>query len=281
MKFQSQISELLIKKTPYFRGYCLILSNIFRILPFSPIATFVLKNKIEVNLNARNRTQLALIKNSDFEKGLIDFYFANIVPGDIVFDVGANWGYFTNLFSKLVENTGMVVSLEANEKTFQKLLKTIVNHKLVNVIPLFFAISNKIGEIVKINLPWYRNDTGAFIASNLNGNVMTQSIDNIWNLLGKPKVKLMKIDIEGFEPLALRGAKEFLTEGVTDFAIVEISEWSLERCGISYLEIYKLMLEFGFIYTYSAHDDEVFQPIIGEDYRFNCNVLFAKSLPKL
>lgn len=56
----------------------------------------------------------------DFETNIMKNY---IKEGDIVIDVGANIGYFTLLFSKLVGENGKVFAFEPESKNFELLKK--------------------------------------------------------------------------------------------------------------------------------------------------------------
>ena len=278
MEFESNLTKFLVQKIHYFRGYTLIISSFLKVFPVSSLVKIKVIDK-SIYLDAKYRSQLGILKNNNFEKGLLNFYEKNIKPNDIIFDVGCNWGYFTMIFSELVKEGGKVFSFEANFNTYKVFLKTINKHRLTNVIPFFNAISSQKGEKVSISLPWYKNDTGGFIKSEPEqGTVLTQSLNNIWNLIGKQKVKCVKIDIEGFEPLALLGGEEFFKNGVTDFVIIEISDWSKKRCGISHEEIFTMMKEYGYKYIYFAENDDAFKQVDANEMKVNCNVLFSKSI---
>jgi FkbM family methyltransferase len=278
--FNSNIAKFLIQNIPYFRGYTFLISGVLNILPISSIVNIEINSDI-IHLDAKYRSQLAIIKNSSFEKGLLNFYLKNIAKGDVIFDIGSNWGYFTTLFSRLVTSTGKVVSVEANYQTFRILLNTVRRHSLINVTPYYNAISDNSGQLVQLKLPWYKNDTGGFIERVDSGSILTQTLDNIWFLTGKQQIKCVKMDIEGFEPLAIRGGYEFLKNGVTDFVLVEISSWSERRCGISHKEIFTEMRELGFKHIYFAENEDSFREVGKDEIKVDCNVLFAKSKPKL
>ena len=74
------------------------------------------------------------------EKNEQIFYIKNVNPGNVVFDVGANIGELTLLFSKFVGNNGQVHSFEPTPTTFEKLssIMQVTNRK--NVILNNFAV---------------------------------------------------------------------------------------------------------------------------------------------
>lgn len=56
-----------------------------------------------------------------FEEGLSAFLLSEVKAGDVVYDVGAHYGYFSLLASYLVGPTGQVHSFEPTPETFQML----------------------------------------------------------------------------------------------------------------------------------------------------------------
>jgi len=82
----------------------------------------------------------------EFEPETVKIFQKFISPGDIVFDVGANIGYFTMLASQLVGRRGRVVSFEP-VPYLNELLKSSANlNRFQNILPLQIALSNKQGE---------------------------------------------------------------------------------------------------------------------------------------
>jgi predicted methyltransferase len=61
---------------------------------------------------------LTWLRRGSLEKKL---YLSLVRPGDIVFDIGANQGYFTLLFSDLVGPAGYVHAFEPVPPTFARL----------------------------------------------------------------------------------------------------------------------------------------------------------------
>ncbi len=77
--------------------------------------------------------RLELILGS-YEEDTVAFMRQIVKPGMTVVDVGAHVGYYTRLFSKLVNGTGQVISFEPHPKTFNVLRRNTAG--LANVTPL-------------------------------------------------------------------------------------------------------------------------------------------------
>ncbi len=135
--------------------------------------------------------------------------------GDIVMDVGAYEGEFTILASKLVGDTGKVISIEPIKESYQKLLKNIELNGLTNVIPLKIALWDK---HKKIKMAY---DFGASHISDEKGEeIEAYMLDNLINKMKLKRINFLKADIGGVEIKMLEGAKKALmNKCIKNFAI--------------------------------------------------------------
>ena len=67
------------------------------------------------------------------------FFEKYVVPGTMVIDVGAHYGYFTTRLSKLIGANGLIVALEPNKRSQAVLRRRISRQRLNNVKILSFA----------------------------------------------------------------------------------------------------------------------------------------------
>lgn len=170
---------------------------------------------------------------------------AHLKPGMTFLDVGANIGTFSLVASKIVGPTGTVVAIEPN----------VNNVKLLEISRLLNGFNNMeihaVAADEKARLLTYNNsysngntsepdiDIGILLRSTM---VPAFSIDSILN--GR-KVDFIKIDIEGFEYNALRGASIALKDRpmiVSEFSATAVQGGAEEY--LSYL--------FGFGYNISV-----------------------------
>ena len=134
-------------------------------------------------------------------------------PGDQVLDVGANLGYFTLLAASLVGPGGHVVAVEPNELNVKLLESSRRRNGFENITVAQVAATNVI-------------ETLFLHATVGNGSVTAlgdaDSIFDTKTVPGIPldvllarrtqPIKLIKIDVEGFEYMALQGAVELLRQ---------------------------------------------------------------------
>lgn len=137
-----------------------------------------------------------------------------ITPGAVFIDVGANMGTYTLLASKRVGRTGKVVSLEPIPELFGQMAKSVRMNRLENVALLNNAAWDH-RCMVQMTSPG-KNDAGCFAVgtSGLSESMRSVSaipLDDLLDTLTTDKVDIVKMDIEGAELPALRGAGKLLS----------------------------------------------------------------------
>lgn len=156
-----------------------------------------------------------------------------IKPGDIVIDVGANIGYYTLIFAKLVGKTGKVIAFEPEPKNFEILKKNIEINNYDNVIAEQKIVSDKCGK-----MKLYLSDSGIVghrikQIENLEKCIEVESIildDYMKKLNLDGKINFIKIDVEGAEHVVLKGSKKILEKNnhlkiFTEFNREEIKKY--------------------------------------------------------
>ena len=284
LQFESRVARNVVEYFPSFRGSALAASMLFKLLPCSStVALFVAGKEFKLDLKYRSHMAYVMAGPAWNEPGVVRFVVETLKQGDMFFDLGSNWGFYAVLASVLVGDRGSVIAVEANPAPYFYLNQLLHSARIINTLAINCALSDRSGELVTLAKPWYRTDTGGFVNRKENRKkgegIVTKTLDQLWTQLGKPRVRLVKIDTEGFEPKILRGGADFMREGVTDAAVIEVSEWTLARSCIVYTEIYEFMRESGFSYYYVAGENAYVtggQYAQGTKYPVNCNVIFSK-----
>lgn len=185
-----------------------------------------------------------------------------VKDGDFVIDAGACWGDTALYFANMVGATGKVFSFEFVPRNLDVFSRNMdLNPHLKNRITL---VKNAVWESSHINV--FFSDTGPGTSVNINGEnvskVETLSIDDLVALKNIPRVNFIKMDIEGSELAALRGAIKTIKAYRPKLAI------SVYHKFLDYLEIPEFVqsLNLGYrlyIRHFSIHAEET--------------VLFAKA----
>ncbi|MFH1563255.1 MAG: FkbM family methyltransferase [Nitrospirota bacterium] len=132
--------------------------------------------------------------------------------GDVVIDVGAFWGHFTIIASRLVGDSGKVISLEPEPSNYRNLLKIIRSHNLKNVVP----VEKGLLEFSKKCVITEGNEGSTTIFCE-SVNVKTHiaefiSLDELVEEYNLKRVDFIKMDIEGNELEAIKGGEKTLQE---------------------------------------------------------------------
>ncbi len=134
---------------------------------------------------------------------------------DIVFDIGANVGYYSILASRIVGKKGIVFSFEPVVRNLVFIYNHVRLNKLENVVILPFACSEKTRLEIFSFGPDFAQGHIENTSKILNFNSYSQTfvnavtIDEFVNKSGfMPNV--IKLDVEGAELLVIKGAKETL-----------------------------------------------------------------------
>lgn len=142
----------------------------------------------------------------EFSEAEVDLFRLLVRPGDAVFDVGSNIGAHTVFLARAVGPKGAVFAFEPQRLIFQTLCANAALNSLPNVWCFNCAAGDAPGAINVPTLnPWVTNNFGGLglHEHNLGGApVPVMRLDS----LQVRSCRMLKIDVEGMELHALRGA---------------------------------------------------------------------------
>lgn len=162
--------------------------------------------------------------------------------GDLFLDVGANIGSYTVLASGAVG--AETICFEPVPETFQHLLDNIYLNRLVDCVsPLNVAVGSEAGEIEMMS----DQDTVNRVLSggSYSGAKVKVPVVSLDEVLAGRVPKLIKIDVEGFEALVLRGAEHTLGDARLEAVLMELNG-SGEAYGFDEQAIHQNMIDLGF-----------------------------------
>ena len=132
--------------------------------------------------------------------------------GWTVVDAGAHIGWYTLIASKKVGSKGKVLAIEPEPRNFSILCKNIRDNKLMNVIPLRIALSDKDGYE---RLAMSPSPAMHSIMPNSNYAILVKArkMDSLLKELDIKQIDLFKMDVEDAEFKVLKGSKNILKNG--------------------------------------------------------------------
>lgn len=177
----------------------------------------------------------------------------HIPNGGVFVDVGAHIGYYTLKGAMKAGSNGKVISVEPNPQTLKILRKNLQSNSFQNITLKEVAASDK-----ETTLDFYvvrGINTGMASISQANAGrsesdlnivkVPARPLDAILSELGVSRVDVIKLDIEGAEAIALRGAVGTLRR----FRPALLLEWDdpqLRQLGSSTRELAQYLTELGY-----------------------------------
>lgn len=209
--------KLSLYKTGLFSN--LIRSGVNRFVPEGKTTVEVISGELtgtRLSLNLKSEKDYWL---GTYESELQDVIKKKVSPGMVVYDLGANIGYLSLLFSKLVAETGKVYAFEAlpeNVARIEENLSLNPGYKNIEIVPK--AVTDKEDKVDFLIGP--STGTGKVMGSAGRQNFKYQreisiegtSIDHYVFTGKKQEPDLIKIDIEGGEYIALEGMKLVLNQ---------------------------------------------------------------------
>jgi|tagenome__1003787_1003787.scaffolds.fasta_scaffold20660125_2 FkbM family methyltransferase len=159
----------------------------------------------------------------------ISWVCKNLVhPGDTVCDIGANIGIVTLLLSRLVGAAGKVFAFEPNPTSYEALTAAIARNRMINVLPLPFALGSQTEER---NLLIPPNNAGAaslretgLRTAGKTTRVSVRTLDEFVEERKIETIQFMKLDVEGFESEVFGGSSRVLGILRPDAILFEMNE---------------------------------------------------------
>jgi FkbM family methyltransferase len=227
--------------------------------------------------------KISAVKRDLFFLNKFEEYESNVAKkiigvGDYVVDVGANFGWYTTLASRLVGNSGKVFAFELDPNIAEECRTNVrLNHQEGNVV----IVDSGLGEEDGMIDYFYSEKDGM---GNLQSEALKKrggllkackgkmtSLDNYLERSGIQKVNFMKCDVDGAEVPFLRGARKTLSSK-KPIVLIEVSNWAQEAHGHSCREIFEELSKFDYQF-FSLHSGFELKKIENYNGNFKENVL--------
>ncbi|XWK91355.1 MAG: FkbM family methyltransferase [Phormidium sp.] len=193
-----------------------------------------------------------------------------LAKGGVFFDVGANFGFCSFGLMGCLSDVDIEYHLfEANKNIYELLLMSKELQFTRNMYINHCCVTDKDG-VSKLNI--VKENLGqSFISKGEGQEVNNITLDKYIDNKSVKKINFMKIDIEGWEPFALKGTVNSLTSGRVDTLYIEISSINLARNGFVPKDCFKLLQDAGFDLFYCKPSDFE-SKIVNPDKIFNLNI---------
>lgn len=214
------------------------------------IVEITMRDGSAMRLNLASRTEQSVFWTGEYEPGVLSRLATCLEQGSVVLDVGANVGFYTvPLARALKKMKGKVYSFDPIPGNCDRLRELISLNGLdddVTLVPI--ALGEAEGEVVLWLEGSDRSDTGNAVAvlgevgGDVQGNTVARirRLDDVAAELGINACRLIKIDIEGAELMALRGGIEFVRK-CRPIIYAECNAYWMSKFGHSFMDVLELL----------------------------------------
>ena len=202
---------------------------------------------------------------NQFSRDILDLLLLHYRKGDIV-DCGANFGCFSLPLSQLMQSyypNTRIHAIECNPFVFSYLSKSAENYTNLHLYNC--AISDRDGYYVVMDsfdshrsstfgslsiTSWFDADTGQ--PSSNSPRILTSRLDTLIDL--DREIGLIKLDIQGFELFALKGAASLIKKWKPTI-LIEIDTYFLGKNSVLPNQIFNYLDTFGYAAINSSLED--------------------------
>ena len=159
-----------------------------------------------------------------------------LVAGAVVVDAGANIGIYSQFFSRRVGATGVVHSFEPSPENFARLqsaTRKLANVRLSQAAVGEFSRRSKLYISDKLNVDHRTYATEGDPRRDVPIDII--ALDDYFKR--GQRVDLIKMDIQGYEFHALRGAGRVLAENPNTKLLLEFWPYGLKQAGTNWIEL--------------------------------------------
>ena len=194
-----------------------------------------------------------------YEQEYVKILSLFIKPGDLVVDVGANIGYFSIQFSKLVGQHGSVVAFEPNPKAFEILKRNTSRKENIKCFNLglsdkssrldFFipddntAVASLVKDFASANLNYFESGQAESL-QHIKVDVVNGS--DFLDSKGIENIKFIKIDVEGWEMNVLKGLESLIKKSPELVVFIEFNILAQTMSGHKPEELLNYLVNLGF-----------------------------------
>lgn len=182
------------------------------------------------------------------------YFVRNLVhKDDYVVDIGANLGYFSKIFSRLVGSKGLVISIEPVKPFFKTLEWALGKKKNCQLYNYALGLENKKIEMILPKMNGHFRTGLAHVAEGKpdkagNFSFQTEMVKGSDLLKDLPEINYIKCDIEGYEEFVLPELKEIIEK---QKPILQIETWGTHKTVV-----FNLMKELGYV-EYRVHKNKI------------------------
>lgn len=170
---------------------------------------------LPIEVNASCYIGRDIVNLGVFEPAIPEAIARLLDPGETAVDVGANVGQNASIMALVAGPTGRVLAVEPHPETSRRLGLNVARWARPGLAPIevhAIALGASPGMATLRESDDFANNSGqaSLVDHSLAGASHTVPVRTLDDLLGEARVGVLKIDVEGFEPAVLAGARRLV-----------------------------------------------------------------------
>jgi FkbM family methyltransferase len=205
-------------------------------------------NQANMRLDIREGIQRQMFLGC-YEPTQTNWFKQCVKEGDVFIDVGASFGHYTTLGASIIGEKGKVFAFEPSPIASNVVERMIVDSNIKNVVLVKAAVGQSEGFVdlympntAYLHSPSIMQSDKDFIPFQ----IPVITLDTFEPLKGIDEIKLIKIDVEGYEPNVLDGMENLLKEKRVKNIFCEFNSWWLERNSTTSKQLLERFLGYGY-----------------------------------
>jgi FkbM family methyltransferase len=189
-----------------------------------------------------------LFINGVYEPETHEFLLKRLPDNGVLLDLGANMGSIVIPICKKRKDL-KAICIEASPWVFEYLKKNVELNGLANIEMLNKAVFDSDSQTIDFFGPTEKFGKGSLTPhyTDKSVKVSTIRVDTLLKERGISKVDIIKIDIQGFEYYAFKGAAELLRPADAPDILFEFEDWAeREASGLKAGDAQSLLKEYGY-----------------------------------
>ena len=225
----------------------------------------VRRGGLKWRLNLDQGIDFAIYLTGKFEPFTLRAIADSIDQGDVVLDIGANVGALTLPLAQIVGKTGQVIAFEPTKYAYTKLVDNLsLNPDYLDCVSaeqIMLVGADHVTPEAELYSSWpldpseqqhekHRGkleSTDGARASTLDAYIYQEKIDD---------VRLVKIDVDGFEVEVVRGGLSFLRQQ-QPIIVMELAPYTLDERGSSLEQLLEMLSSVGYVLCSQDNGNEL------------------------
>jgi FkbM family methyltransferase len=233
--------QSLIRKIPFNKN---LACNLIGMIANGKVNAIVNQANMKLDIKEGIQRQMFL---GCYEPTQTNWFKTCVKNGDVFIDVGANFGYYTSLGASIVGEKGRVFAFEPSPVANIVIENMIADSNINNVVLIKSAVGDTNGavDLYMPNTEYLHSPS--IMQSDIDFTpiqISVVTLDNFEPFKGIDEIKLIKIDVEGYEPNVLDGMDNLIKEKRVKNIFCEFNSWWLERNSITSKQLLERFLDY-------------------------------------